>query len=155
MSVLRDTHPSLYKVALLSLIHLCLGIVFLALFTCAYWLWWPTIPLAVPVDDYAVTPVVRPGGTLVIHRGFRVAREGVALIYREIIQQDGKAVFVLPSVTRHYHPGTYSIDSYIQLAELPVGRYNYVAGVTYDENPLRTITLPSIVVQFEIRQPIS
>jgi hypothetical protein len=152
MKQLRIDNPVLYKWLSILIINLILGAMTCSALVAAYWRWWPFDDMVVNYHNQVMTPTIRQGGTLIIRRSVRVNFDGAAVIHREVVQRNGIALYVLPTVHREYHIGEYTYDVYIPMpAELPAGQYLYIAGIGYKLNPLRDVSLPETTLAFNIK----
>lgn len=134
-----------------------LAAVFMALVFTPFWMaFGPVLPRIEYVSGEQQLEA-RSGGRLAITREYEVRRPVVMTVTRSVESEgcaSGKrcVIYSLPSTTRHFGPGRYHNTRIHDLPELPPGKYLLRFHATYDENPLRTVTVPLPLVLLTVTE---
>lgn len=99
----------------------------------------------------------RSSGRLSITREYEVLRPVVLTVHRSIESAGcltgGRCViYSLPTTTRHFAPQRYHNTRIHDLPELPPGLYFLRFHATYEENSLRTVTVPLPLVRLTVME---
>lgn len=133
-------------------LHVITGLLVLPLMLVTYWLVWPYTPIIEASSPVALTPVVRPGGVLEIRRSFCIHADSPSVSSRHLIAHASGARISLPP-TQHYTPAGCHTKSY--LVEIPgwapSGLYTYDVTLSYEVNPLRSVSVHLLPELFEVR----
>lgn len=132
------------------LLHIITGSVVLPLMLFTYWLAWPYKPVVETADPLPVYQTIHPGETFHVLRQFCVRVDEVSESIRSLTTKEGTKISL--AATKHAtppgcHTRTYLIET---PSWIPPGRYQYDATLTFDVNPLRTITVPLRPVTVEV-----
>ena len=137
------------KVAMNWSLHLITGLVIMPVLLGAYWLLWPYAPFRETGTPTVFTPSVKAGGALEVRRYICVEGHQYRA-NRRMIGPDGTQIVLTPEsgVSR---PGCYSRTVLVTIPDwAPAGWYDYHASLSYEVNPLRTVTIDLLPVRIEV-----
>lgn len=132
-------------------LHAMTGMIILPVMLMTFWLLWPYRPIVEASAPVAITPVVHRGTNLEIRRSFCLSVDTPSTSARHLISHSSGARISLPTTHHYTPPGCHTKTYLVEVPEwAPPGVYTYEVTLTYEVNPLRTVSAHLLPAIFEV-----